>query len=96
MKFKKNIVVPIINKKPDTPSPKISNKIKCKNCRKYYDPDNNSKCRYHPGPLRNDGLRTHNSYDRTTYQCCGGEIKGFINVLEDVPGCTMNSNHIPI
>jgi len=95
MKYKKNIVVPII-KKSDTPSPKISNKIKCKNCRKYYDPDNNNKCRFHPGELKNDGLRTNNAYDKSVYNCCGAVIIGFQPVLKDVPGCVTSLSHIPI
>jgi len=97
MKFNKKIVLPVStlkDMKADTPSPKISTKIKCINCSKYMEPDDTSKCQYHSGKLRTDGLRTSNSYDESVYECCGKVRIGFNPILEEPAGCVVAPSHI--
>ena len=46
----------ITNNNINTPSPKVKTMVQCKNCKKLFDPKNNSKCRYHP-QIPQTGLR---------------------------------------
>ena len=93
--FKVTAVLPLPkNKEYNTPSPQISDKVKCKNCRKYFCPENNGKCYYHPGKLFTDGLKTDNNYDEAMYSCCGQVEKGFFPTLVPVIGCKVNDFHV--
>ena len=92
---KKNLDrLPTISKEYNTPSPKVSDKKKCRNCKKYFDPKNNDKCYYHPGELITDTLRVNNNYDELKYSCCGGVEVGFFPNLVPAVGCKINNNHI--
>jgi len=76
----------------NTPSPKIDNRVKCRNCRKFFNPDENGECRFHSGS-GSTGLRTHNGYDEIVYSCCGQVDKGFYPVHIESEGCVVKEKH---
>jgi len=82
---------------PGTPEYKISSKVKCNNCRKYFEPDDNKgPCVFHPKSPNTDGLRVHNEYDEFVHPCCGRIQKGFFPTLVEAPGCISYEKHEPI
>ena len=96
--FKKNRIVPVlpstgIDNRAETPDYKISSKVKCKNCRKYFDENNNTECLYHPRDPKTEGLRIYNQYDEVIHPCCGKVQKGFEPILIDAPGCVKKDKH---
>ena len=82
----------ITNNNINTPSPKVKTMVQCKNCKKLFDPKNNSKCRYHP-QIPQTGLRVRNAYDEIYYPCCNKKELGFNPVYERVEGCIMKDYH---
>ena len=95
MFFRRKPVLPIITEcKIKNNVKEISTKVKCKNCSKYFEADDDSSCYFHPGKLVSDGLRTSNFYDELRYECCGKIQKGFNPILEEPKGCKMNKKHV--
>ena len=84
----------ISNNKINTPSPKVKTMVQCKNCKKLFDPKNNSECRYHP-QIPQTGLRVRNAYDEIFYPCCNKKELGFNPVYEKVEGCIVKEYHEP-
>jgi hypothetical protein len=76
----------------ETPSPKVKTQVKCKNCKKFFNPKKNSECRYHP-EIPSTGLRVRNAYDEVHYPCCGKKDLGFNPVYEKADGCIVNEFH---
>lgn len=75
---------------------KIKTKTKCRNCKKYFDPENNSNCWYHSGNEITDGLRVYNQYDEVRYSCCGAIQQGYGTIYKEAIGCKFNDKHIEI
>lgn len=74
-------------------SPVIKDKYKCKNCLKYFDPENNGKCYFHTGKAIVTGLRTCNYYDEIKYDCCEKVQIGFNPTLKEALGCQVKDAH---
>jgi hypothetical protein len=91
---KPRFVLPTINAidKIST-SPNIKTRYKCKNCSKYFNPEKNEKCYYHPGEQTTSGLRTNNYYDEIRFTCCEGVQIGFNPVVKESKGCKMKDYH---
>ena len=77
---------------PDSPNVVI--KPKCKNCLKYFDPEQNEKCWFHSGKAVTDGLRVYNQYDEVKYSCCGAIQQGYNPIYKEAQGCQYNDKHI--
>ena len=74
----------------------IDSKLKCKNCKKYFNPDNNGNCWYHDGKELSDGLRVYNQYDKVSYTCCHDIREGYTNTYNTSKGCKFSEKHISI
>ena len=82
----------VVKTGPDSPNVVI--KPKCINCLKYFDPEENEECSYHPGKPITDGLRVYNQYDEIKYSCCGAIQLGYNPIYKEAPGCKSYVTHI--